>query len=150
MAGISLLHVPYKGTAPALTDVFGGQVPMVISSVNPVLSHLKSGRLRGLGVCSASRSRFIPDIPTIAESGVPKYEARVWWGIMGPGGMPKTLINSLNANISTSLKGEDVSQRFSALGMDVIQQSPEAFGKLVLADIQKWGRLAQELGISDK
>ena len=150
MANISLLHVPYKGTALALTDVFGGQVPMVISSVNPVLGHLKSGRLRGLGVFTATRSRFVPDIPTVAESGVPKYEARVWWGIMGPGSLPKSLVNSLNADIAMALAGDNVSQRFSTLGMDVIQQSPDAFAKIVIADIQKWGKLAQQLGISEK
>ena len=145
MAGISLLQVQYKGTGQALIDVVGGQVPLLISSASPVLAYMKSGRLRALAVGSLSRVSFAPSVPTVAESGVPGYEARVWWGIMAPRATPSALVHDISSDIDKAVQSEDVRKKFSNLGIDVLRAKPEVFSKIVAADYKKWAKVIREL-----
>ena len=147
MAGISLLHVPYKGSGAGVIDAVSGQVPLIISSVSPVLPFVKNGRLRVLGIGGAKRSRFLPDAPTIAEAGVPGYESNMWWGIMVPARTAPAVAQKLNRDIRQAIDAGDVPQRFADLGMEVRVSPPEEFAKIVGADIRKWAGIIKEAGL---
>ncbi|HYK14267.1 MAG TPA: tripartite tricarboxylate transporter substrate binding protein [Burkholderiales bacterium] len=144
MAGISLLHVPYKGSGAGVIDAVSGQVPLIISSVSPVLPFVKNGRLRVLGIGGLKRSKFLPDVPTIAESGVPDYESNMWWGIMVPARTPKLLVQKLNRDIRQAVDAGDIPQRFADLGMEVRVSAPEELTKIVNADIRKWSGIIKD------
>lgn len=147
MAGISLLHVPYKGSGAGVIDAVSGQVPLIISSVSPVLPFVKNGRLRVLGIGGTKRSRFLPDAPTIAEAGVPGYESNMWWGIMVPARTPPAMVQKLNRDIRQAIDAGDVPQRFADLGMEVRVSPPAEFAKMVGADIRKWAGIIKEAGL---
>jgi len=144
MAGISLLHVPYKGSGAGVIDAVSGQVPLIISSVSPVLPFVKNGRLRVLGIGGLKRSKFLPDVPTIAESGVPGYESNMWWGIMVPARTPKPVVQKLNRDIRQAVDAGDIPQRFADLGMEVRVSAPEELTKIVNADIRKWSGIIRD------
>ena len=144
MAGISLLHVPYKGSGAGVIDAVSGQVPLIISSVSPVLPFVKNGRLRVLGVGGLKRSKIMPDVPTIAESGVPGYESNMWWGIMVPARTPKPVVQKLNRDIRQAVDAGDIPQRFADLGMEVRVSAPEELTKIVNADIRKWSGIIRD------
>ncbi|HWP87406.1 MAG TPA: tripartite tricarboxylate transporter substrate binding protein [Burkholderiales bacterium] len=144
MAGISLLHVPYKGSGAGVIDDVSGQVPLIISSVSPVLPFVKNGRLRVLGIGGLKRSKFLPDVPTIAESGVPGYESNMWWGIMVPARTPKPVVQKLNRDIRQAVDAGDIPQRFADLGMEVRVSAPEELTKIVNADIRKWSGIIRD------
>jgi tripartite-type tricarboxylate transporter receptor subunit TctC len=127
-AGLKLVHVPYKSVAPAVVDVVGGHVPMLIVSVPSVLPQVKAGRLRALAVTSPARSKFVPELPTVAEAGVPGYEARQWWGMFAQGRTPRTVVGRLNGELQKILAAEDVKARLADEGAEpVLQMTPEAF-----------------------
>ena len=144
MAGISLLHVPYKGSGAGVIDAVSGQVPLIISSVSPVLPFVKNGRLRVLGIGGLKRSKIMPDVPTIAESGVPGYESNMWWGIMVPARTPKPVVQKLNRDIRQAVDAGDIPQRFADLGMEVRVSAPEELTKIVNADIRKWSGIIRD------
>ncbi len=144
---IKLVHVPYKGIAPAVIDTVGGHVPMLMASLPSVLPQVKAGRLRALGVTTAQRSRFVPELPTIAEAGVPGYEARQWWGVSAPGKTPRPVIARLNSEIIKILAAEDVKSRLADEGAEPVTTTPEAFGAIVKSDIAKWSKVVKELNI---
>jgi tripartite-type tricarboxylate transporter receptor subunit TctC len=144
MAGISLLHVPYKGSGAGVIDAVSGQVPLIISSVSPVLPFVKNGRLRVLGIGGLKRAKFLPDVPTIAESGVPGYESNMWWGIMVPARTPKPVVQKLNRDIRQAVDAGDIPQRFADLGMEVRVSAPEELTKIVNADIRKWSGIIKD------
>jgi len=144
MAGISLLHVPYKGSGAGVIDAVSGQVPLIISSVSPVLPFVKNGRLRVLGVGGLKRSKIMPDVPTIAESGVPGYESNMWWGIMVPARTPKPVVQKLNRDIRQAVDAGDIPQRFADLGMEVRVSAPEELTRIVNADIRKWSGIIRD------
>ena len=144
MAGISLLHVPYKGSGAGVIDAVSGQVPLIISSVSPVLPFVKNGRLRVLGVGGLKRSKIMPDVPTIAESGVPGYESNMWWGIMVPARTPKPVVQKLNRDIRQAVDAGDIPQRFADLGMEVRVSAPEELTRIVNADIRKWAGIIRD------
>ena len=144
MAGISLLHVPYKGSGAGVIDAVSGQVPLIISSVSPVLPFVKNGRLRVLGIGGLKRSKFLPDVPTIAESGVPGYESNMWWGIMVPARTPKPVVQKLNRDIRQAVAAGDIPQRFADLGMEVRVSAPEELARIVNADIRKWSGIIRD------
>jgi tripartite-type tricarboxylate transporter receptor subunit TctC len=147
-AKIKLVHVPYKSVAPAVIDVVGGHVPMLIVSVPSVLPQVKAGRLRALAVTSTQRSAFAPGLPTVAEAGVPGYEARQWWGLLVPGKTPRAIVTKLNAEINTILAAADVKARLADEGAEpVLQMTPDAFNDIVKNDIAKWRKIVKELGI---
>jgi tripartite-type tricarboxylate transporter receptor subunit TctC len=147
-AKIRMVHVPYKSVAPAVIDVVGGHVPMLIVSVPSVLPQVKAGRLRALAVTSLKRSQFTPELPTVAEAGVPGYEARQWWGMFTQGKAPRAVVNRLNGEIQKILAAEDVKARLADEGAEPVQQmTPEAFAAVVKSDIAKWRKIVADLNI---
>lgn len=146
-AGISLSHVPYKGGAPAINDVLGGQLPLVAVNAVEVLPHVKAGRLRVLAALSAERVATLPDAPTIAESGYPGFEASVWHAFIAPRGTPAATVEQLSAEIRKALASPDVKERLAALGAEVSPSGPEALGAMVRAERERYGRLIREAKI---
>jgi tripartite-type tricarboxylate transporter receptor subunit TctC len=146
-AGVDLLHVPYKGSAPAMTDLLGGQVQLMFSDAPTALPHIKSGRVRALGVASPKRSALVPDLPTIAESGVKGYEAYSWAGVVAPAGTPAPIVAKLNADISKALSQPDVKQRLFEEGAEAMPTTPEQFGKMLKAEIAKWTKVVKDANI---
>ncbi len=147
MAGIDLLHVPYKGVGNAVTDLLGGQVQVMVAPLQSVVSHVKSGKLRALGVTGTQRSPSVPDVPTIAESGVPGYEAVGWFGLMAPAGTPREVVLTLNREIIRILQLPDVKARLLELGAAPANTTPEQFLEFIRGDNAKWAKLIRERGI---
>jgi len=147
MAKTDILHVPYKGTAPALTDVVSGQIDMMFADLSLIKPHAAVGKLRAVGVTSAKRVISSPDIPTIAESGLPGYDISPWFGVVAPEGIPKTVVTRLNTAIAASLKSPDVIQRLGALGYEPIGGSPEQFTATIKSDIGKYAKIVKTAGI---
>ena len=147
-AQIRLVHVPYKSVAPAVVDVAGGHVPMLIVSVPSVLPQVKAGRLRALAVTSSARSKFVPELPTVSEAGVPGYEARQWWGLFTQGKTARAIVSRLNGETQKILAAEDVKARLADEGAEpVLQMSSETFAGLVKGDIAKWRKIVKDLDI---
>jgi tripartite-type tricarboxylate transporter receptor subunit TctC len=147
LAGVDIVHVPYKGGAPALTDLLGGQIQMAFSSVPAVLPHIKAGRLVALGVGSAKRSPALPNIPTIAEAGVPGYEYSTWYGIFAPAKTPRTLIARLNTEIVKAMETPDIKDRFTALGGDPDPGTPEELRAYMANESAKWAKIIKAANI---
>jgi tripartite-type tricarboxylate transporter receptor subunit TctC len=146
MAGVQIVHVPYKGGAPAILDLMAGQVHLMMESLNSITPHVKSGRVRGLGVTAKVRSPALPDIPTIAESGVPGYEATTWSGIVAPAGLPKPVLATINAEINKTLAASTVRERLAALGAEPAPRTPEQFAELIRTEHAKWGDVVRRAG----
>ena len=146
-AGIKLSHVPYRGGAPAITDVLGGQVPFVAVNALEVLPHVKSGKLRVLAVMSPTRSTMLPDVPTIAESKFAGFEASVWYGFVAPAATPKTIVAKLHAEVQKALQTAEVRERMSSVGGEVILGSSEQFGALIRSERQRYEKLVREAQI---
>ena len=147
MAGVDLLHVPYKGAAPAVNDLLGGQVNIVFADVAAMLSHLKSGKLKALGIGSAKRFEGLPDVPTIAESGVPGFEAGGFLGLAAPAGTPPAAIQALNAAAQKSLAMPEVRDRLLGLASPPVGGTPEQFGEHIKREIDKWARVIRAANI---
>jgi len=145
-AGIDVLHVPFKGGGPMVTDLLGGQIDMVIADQANLMPHVKAGRLRALAVGTLERSSVHPELPTIAESGFPGFEARAWQGIVGPAGMAPDLVKRLNAAFTRAMASPEVHQRLLEGGLDPIAGTPEAFGEFIRAEIAKWSKVAKDVG----
>jgi tripartite-type tricarboxylate transporter receptor subunit TctC len=145
-AGIDVQHVPYKGTAPALADLLGGQIAFVITGLPPVLQHAQAGKLRILGVASAQRLKQFPDIPTIAESGVPGYEATQWYGILAPAGTPKDLVAKLNVDTVKALRDPSVAEKLAAEGADPVGSGSDEFGAFIKSEMELWGKVIRATG----
>jgi tripartite-type tricarboxylate transporter receptor subunit TctC len=144
---VVMVHVPYKGTGAAITDLIGGQVPLCFCTLPSVFPHAKSGRLRALAVTTVVRSSAAPDIPTVAEAGVPKYEMSQWYGLLAPAGTPAIVIERLNAEINKALKHPDVLNRMQTEGADPAGSSPQEFGAFFAAEIVKWTDVVRKAGI---
>ena len=147
MAGVDLLHVPFKGGGPAMIDVLGGHTKAVFATTITALPHVRSGRLRALGVGKRARSPVLPEIPTIAEAGVPGYEAVNWIGIVAPAGTPATILAMLHTEISAILNSREVHKQLSAEGVEVMSMSSADFGAFMVREMDKWGRVVKEGGI---
>ena len=147
MAGVKLVHVPYKGGGPAMLDVMSGQVEMTFCTLIQALPHMRSGKLKALGVGSARRSPLLPEVPTIAESGVPGYDGTIWWGVLGPAGIPGAIVTRLNTEIGVILRDPEMGKRLVAEAAEPVIETPEAFGKLIVNDIGKWGSVAKQAGL---
>ena len=147
MTKINIVHVAYKGTAPALTDLLAGQVQMVFSTMPPPLPHVKTGKLRALGVTTLRRSKAAPDVPTIAESGVPRFEVENWQGIVAPAKTPRAIIERLNREMVRILALPAMIEMFGAQGLDPVGNTPAQFDKLIRAEIEKWTRLVKAASI---
>ena len=146
-AGINITHVPYKGLGPAFNDVLGGQVPMMFAGVSNVVPHMKTGRLRVLAIGSPRRSASLPEIPTVAESGVPGFDFDSWTGYLAPAGTPKEIIAKLHADITRTLGLPEVREKLTTLGFDLVGGTPEAFATLIRNDIARFGKLVKAAGI---
>lgn len=146
-AGINLQHIPYRGGSQALTDVIGGQVPLVAVNALEVDPHVKSGRLKVLAVLSPNRSAIFPDAPTIAESGFPGFEASVWYGLVAPAATPKAVVAKLHDEVQKALRTKEVRERMSAVGGEVIPASAEQFGALIHSERLRYEKLVREANI---
>lgn len=146
MAGVDMLHVPYKGAVPALTDLLGGQVSMIFSSMPPALPLVKTGKIRALGVTSATRSPAAPAIPTITESGLPGYEVNNWYGILAPRGTPKEIVSKLNAEIVKILNMPDVKESLAVQGAEPVSGTPEQFAAYIKEETEKWAKIVKYSG----
>ncbi len=146
-AGISLQHIPYRGGSPAITDVIGGQVPLVAVNALEALPHAKSGKLKVLAVLSPTRSAIFPDVPTIAESGFAGFEASVWYGLVAPAATPKAVVAKLHADVQKALQTVEVRDRMTAVGGEVLPGSAEQFGALIKSERARYEKLVKEAGI---
>ena len=147
MAGIEVLHVPYKGTGPSLVDVLGGQVPVTFGTVPTVLSLVKAGKLRALGCTGEKRSLSAPDVPTIAEAGVPGYEAATWHGMLVPARTPAFIIARLNAQIVRMLGDPEMRKRILQEGLEPLGSTPQQFAAHLAAEVPKWAKVIRSAGI---
>ena len=147
MAKVKTVHVPYKGIGPALTDLMGGQIQFLLSGIPNVMPQVKSGRVRALAVSTPTRSPFVPDVPTIAESGVPGYAAVLWWGLFAPGGTPRPIIDRLNAETVKVLQTAEMRERLAAEGAEPAGTTPEAFARIVREEILFWRAVARDAAI---
>ena len=148
MAKIDIVHVPYKGSAPASTDLIGGQLQFIFDAVAVALPLVRGGKLRALGISTPRRSQLVPDIPTMAEGGVPGYEVTTWHGICAPAATPRPIVTTLNHAIVKGLTQPETRQRLAGIGAEVVASSPEEFGRFIKSELQKWSRLIKESGAS--
>ena len=147
MTGVKLAHIPYKGSAPAVTAMLGGEIDALFDNVPNVLPHIKAGKMKVIGVSGLQRSFLLPDTPTVAEAGVPGFEVNVWFGMQVPAGTPRPVVDKLNRDIVSLLKEPDVIQRFRNQGVEVVASTPEQFATLVRNEINKWTQLIKEASI---
>ena len=148
MAGTRIVHVPYKGGAPALTDLIAGQIELMFAQVVTAVPQIKAGRIRALAVTTKKRTTIMPELPTVAEAGLPGYEATLWQGVAVPAGTPLAVINRLNFEIARILNMPDVKETLFRQGLEVAPSTPEAFGALMKSDHDKWGKIIREAGVS--
>jgi tripartite-type tricarboxylate transporter receptor subunit TctC len=149
MTGINIVHVPYKGAAPALADVMGGQMPLSVGNLpGGPLAAIKSGRLRGVGITTAKRNPRAPDVPTFAEAGVPGYDVASWYGICAPAGVPKPILAKLNAGLVKVLNSPELQQRMEDQGIDVTPSTPEQFLAHVKSETLKWAKVVKDAGLA--
>ena len=146
-ANVRLLHVPYKGTGPALTDLLGGQITMMFAQLSSALPHIKSGKLRAIGVASLKRSALLPDLPTIAEQGMARFEAVSWYALMVPAGTPREIIDRLNAEVVRLLARPELKEKLSALGLDVAGSRPQELAATIQSESARWADVIKRRGI---
>ena len=147
LAGVRLLHVPYKGSAPAVVDMLGGQVQVMFDNAPNVMPQVRAGKLRALAQSGARRSPVAPDLPTVAEAGVPGYEVTVWFGLVAPAGTPRDVVARLNAEVLKILAMPDVRERFLAQGVEPLGSTPDEFAAHIRAQMDKWAKVVKDAGI---
>jgi tripartite-type tricarboxylate transporter receptor subunit TctC len=147
MTKLSMVHVPYKGSGPATLGLLGGETDLSFPSVPSVINYLKARRLRALGVTTAKRSSVLPEIPTIAEAGVPGYEAQQWFALAAPGGTPRAIVDRLHAELMIVLKDAEVVRNFAAQGAEIAASTPEEFAAYLKSELAKWARVIKAAGI---
>jgi len=146
MAGVNMVHIPYKGTGPELTDLLAGVVRIAFETTPAVLPHVKAGKLRALAVNSLKRTPLLPDLPTMSEAGLSGFEVTSWNGVLAPAGTPKEIVTRLNNEIVKALKMPDVHEKLSGLGADPVGNTPEQFAAFIQAEIKKWAKVIKESG----
>ncbi len=146
MTGVNLVHVPYKGVDQATVAVIGGESQIIIHNIAPMVQHVKAGRVRGLAVTTSKRVATLPELPSVAEAGVPGYEIAPWGGIMAPKGMPREILARLNAEFNIALKSKTVQDTYAAAGVEAIGGTPEQFTEFLFKETEKWGALIRRLG----
>jgi tripartite-type tricarboxylate transporter receptor subunit TctC len=147
MTGAEMVHVPYKGSAPMVNDLLGGHIDAAFDNTPNVLPQVKAGTLRALGVSSSARSALAASVPTVAEAGVAGYEVTVWFGILGPAGMPPGIVRKLNSELNAILKMDDVKRRFEDQGVDPVGGPPSQFADHIGAEIRKWAKVVKDANI---
>jgi tripartite-type tricarboxylate transporter receptor subunit TctC len=141
MAGIDMVHVPYKGSGPAVLALVGGHLQLMFGSITSTLPHVRANRLRAIAVSSSSRIAAAPEIPTVAESGLPGFEARTWYGVLAPAKTPAEIVQKVSADIGSVLRQPDVAGFLAKSGFDAIASSPDEFAAIIRADMEKWGKV---------
>jgi len=147
MAGVDIVHVPHKGSDQARTAVLGGQVEMMFDAISTIVSHVHAGKLKGLATTGKQRSAVTPEIPTVAEAGVPGYEATIWLGLMAPAGTPRPILERLSAEVNKVINAADVKENWGKQGAVPMGMTPDAFGKFVREDVTKWAKLVKDTGM---
>ena len=147
MAGIELVHVPYKGTAPSITDIVGGRISVTAASSISTMPHVRSGRLRALAVCAAKRSTSLPELPTVAESGVPGFAVDQWYALFAPAGTPRDIVLKLQGEIAKMVADQPTRERLLSMGLDPVGSAPDDLAAYVKTETVKWGKLVREAGI---
>jgi len=146
-AKVDLVAVAYKGSSPAITDVVGGTVPVIFDALGPSMSFIKAGKMKALAVTSANRSAALPDVPTLAESGLAGFDLVTWTGFVAPAGLSRERVAKLHGELVRVLNLPDTKERLSAIGVDIIGSSPEAFAQIIRADLAKFDRIIKSAGI---
>lgn len=147
MAGVKITHVPYKGSAPAVTDLIGGHVSLMFDNMPSALPHAKAGKLRGIAVSTLKRSAVTPELPTVAESGLPGFEVNVWFGVLAPAGTPREIVERLNRVLVKALQANDVRERLASQGAEPVGNTPEQFTAQMKADLVKWAKVVKAANI---
>ena len=147
LTGTKFTHVPYKGSGPAITDLISGQIQAMLLTMPAVMPYVKGGKVRAIATSGARRSPALPDLPTIAEAGVPGYEYTPWYGMFGPGTLPKPLIARLNSAVNTSLAEAGIREKLAQQGLEVQSMTSDQFSGIVRADVARWGKIIGELGV---
>jgi tripartite-type tricarboxylate transporter receptor subunit TctC len=147
MAGIKAVHIPYKGTGPAITDTMSGQTQFLFGSIAAVMPVVKQGRLRGIAVTTAKRLAALPDVPTLAESGVKGYDVVLWHGLVGPKGLPRPIVDRVNGELNKALKAKDMEEKLAADGVSPAGGTPEQFAAIIKRDIETWARVVKQAGV---
>ena len=147
MAGVNILHIPYKGSGPAITDMLGGQVDLMFDSITSARPHIQSGKLRALGVTTAKRSGALPDVPTIAEAGVPGYEVSPWFAVFAPAGTPPEVVAKLNKVLNDAMKEPDTLKKLESVGAEPIGTTPQELATHLNKELDRWGKLIKERNI---
>ena len=147
MAGIKAVHIPYKGTGPAITDTMSGQTQFLFGSIAAVMPVVKQGRLRGIAVTTTQRLPALPDVPTIAESGVKGYDVVLWHGLIGPKGLPRPIVDRVNGELNKALTAKDMAEKLAADGVSAAGGTPEQFGSIIKRDIDTWRKVVQMAGV---
>jgi tripartite-type tricarboxylate transporter receptor subunit TctC len=148
MTGTRMVHIPYKGSAPAIIDLLSGQVTTMIATMLTGLPHVRTGRLRALGITGLKRIAAAQDLPTVAEAGVPGYEAVQWYGLLAPAQTPREIVMRLNREMVSILQSSDVKERFASDGGDAVPTTSEDFARYIKSEIEKWARVAKTAGIT--
>jgi tripartite-type tricarboxylate transporter receptor subunit TctC len=147
LAGVDMLHVPYKGSPPAHIDLMGGAVDIMFDNIVPVAPQIKQGKLRALAVTTKTRAAALPDVPTMAESGYPNFEATAWFGLLAPAGTPQPIIDKLNKEVVAILKSPDIKEKLAGMGATVVGDTPEEFGRFMADEINKWAPVVKRANI---
>ena len=147
MAGIQTLHIPYKGTTPAVTDLLGGQVNAMFSNALTVMPHIQSGKLRALAVSGNRRLELLPDVPTVMEAGIAQYVSLQWYGLLAPSGTPSAVIQTVNREMVKALQSKDIKDKLASEGAEPAGSTPAEFGNLIKNDFDKWSKVAKSSGI---
>ena len=142
-----MLHIPYKGSAPVVTDLLAGQIDVMFDNVPNVIGHVRAGKMKAIAVSTAQRSALAPEVPTVAEAGVPGYELSVWFGVLAPAGTPRDIIARLNTEIVKVLNAPEVKDRFAKQGVEVRTSTPEQFGEFLRAEVSRWAKVVQDANI---
>ena len=146
MAGINMVHVPYKGNGPAYTDLIGGQVTVMFPNVSTAMAHVRAGKLRALAVTTKNRTPSAPELPTISEAGVPGYDVSSWYGLLAPAGTPPAVVSKLQTEIAKVLRSPDVSKNLTSQGLDLVGNTPDEFAAIIKSEIVKWAKVAKASG----
>ena len=146
MTGTDIVHVPYKGGAPAIADLISGQVQLMFESTNSIAPHVRAGRVRALAVTGAQRARSLPEVPTLMEAGVPGYEVTAWTGVIAPAGLPRPILDRLNAAVNATLVEPNTKERLAQLGSEGGGGTPEDYAALIRRDSAKWAEVIKRSG----
>jgi tripartite-type tricarboxylate transporter receptor subunit TctC len=147
LAGVKMITINYKGNALAITDLMGGQITTMFSDAVPAMQAMKTGKLRAMAVTSEKRWPFTPELPTLAEEGIKGFAAVNWWGILFPAGVPRPIIDKVNADIAKALASQNVKTRLGELGVEAVSSTPEQFGAFMASEAARWGKLIKDANI---